>query len=89
MNMLADNNNEIFLNLKFCKTKVILILAHSMFQCRIRSKQISFCNKKKNLCHMTEITSSELNCSKKLQFTILVTNIFITNSIDQMAGRLT
>ena len=48
MNMLADGNNEIFLNLKFCKTKVILILTHNMFQCRIRSKQISFCNKKKN-----------------------------------------
>ena len=88
MNMLADGNNEIFLNLKSCKTKVIIILTHNMFQCRIRSKQISFC-KTKNLCHMTEITSSELNCSKKLQFTILVTNIFITNSIDQMAGRLT
>ena len=48
MNMIADGNNEIFLNLKFCKTKVRLILAHSMFQCRIRSNQISFCNKKKN-----------------------------------------
>ena len=49
MNMLTDGNNEIFLNVKFCKTKVILILAHSMFQCRIRSKQISFCNKKKKI----------------------------------------
>ena len=38
---------------------------------------------------MTDVTSSELNCSKKLQFIILVTNIFITNSIDQMAERLT
>ena len=51
MNMLAYGNNEIFLNLKFCKTKVILILTHNMFQCRIRSKQISFCNKKKYMSY--------------------------------------